>query len=114
MLVPAFWYAGRPIGFGVPAFLGAIWRYTAAALVAGLATAAIIQGGLLWGPPASTAAAFAVIVIVSILFAALYLVVVILFHGGLAPLRQLGSLLSELAPSRKASTPMVEVAAKVE
>ena len=114
MLVPAFWYAGRPIGFGVSAFVGAIWRYTAAALVAGLATAAIIRGGLLWGTPSSTGAAFAATVSISILFVALYVFVVILFHGGLAPLRQLGSLLGELAPSRKAATPLVEVAAKVE
>lgn len=114
MLVPTFWYAGRPIGFGVSAFVGAIWRYTAAALVAGLATAAIIRGGVLWGTPSSTGAAFAVTVIVSILFVALYLVVVILLHGGLAPLRQLGSLLGELAPLRKAPPPIVEVVGRYE
>jgi PST family polysaccharide transporter len=110
LLVPGYWYAGRPIGFSISAFLAAIWRYTAAALVAGIATAAIIRGTSLSVTPSSTGAAFAATVIVSILFVTLYLVLVILFHGGMGPLRQLGSLLGELTPSRKAATPIVEVA----
>ena len=44
LLIPGFWYAGRPIGFGVSALIAAIWRYAVAALAAGLATAAIIRG----------------------------------------------------------------------
>jgi len=112
LLIPGYWYAGRPIGFGISAFIGAIWRYAAAALVAGLATAAIIRGTQLWESPASTSAAFAATVIVSMVFVTLYLAIVILFHGGLAPLRQFGSLLGELGPSRKTSTPIVEVVAR--
>jgi PST family polysaccharide transporter len=114
LLSPGFWYAGRPIGFNISAFIAAIWRYPAAALVAGIATAAIIRGTPLSDSPSTTVAALAATVIVSILFVTLYLVVVILFHGGLAPLRQLGSLLGELAPSRKASTPVVEVVGRYE
>ena len=114
LLIPCYWYAGRPIGFSISAFIAAIWRYTAAALVAGIATAAIIRGTPLAGNPSSTGAAFAATLIVSILFVTLYLVIVVLFHGGLAPLRQLGSLLNELTPSRKASTPIVEVAGRYE
>jgi PST family polysaccharide transporter len=114
LLIPGYWYAGRPIGFSISAFIAAIWRYTAAALVAGIATAAIIRGTPLWGSPSSTGAALAATIIVSILFVTLYLVVVILFHGGLAPLRQLSSLLGELAPSQRASTPSVEVVGRYE
>jgi PST family polysaccharide transporter len=114
LLIPGYWYAGRPIGFTISAFVGAIWRYSAAALVAGIATAAIIRGTPFWVSPSSAGAALAATVIVSMLFVTLYLFIVILFHGGLAPLRQLGSLLGELAPSRKASTSIVEVAERYE
>jgi O-antigen/teichoic acid export membrane protein len=110
LLVPTYWYAGRPIGFGVSDLIGAIWKYAAAALVAGLVTAAIIRGTPFWGMPSSTSAALGITIIVSILFIALYLIMVILLYRGLAPLRQLAGLLGELAPSRKDSTPAVEVA----
>ena len=109
LLVPGFWYAGRPVGFGVSDLIAAIWRYAAAALVAGLATAAIIRGALFWDSPSSTGAALGATVIISTLFVTLYLGTVILFYWGLAPLRQLASLLRELTPSRKATTPAAEV-----
>ena len=101
LLIPGFWYAGRPIGFGVSALIAAIWRYAAAALVAGLATAATIRGTPFWETPSGASAALGAIIIISMLFVTLYLGTVILFHWGLAPLRQLASLLRELAPSRK-------------
>ena len=33
LLIPAFWYAGRPIEFGIWSFVGAVWKYAAAAIV---------------------------------------------------------------------------------
>jgi len=108
LLVPGFWYAGRPIGFGVSDLIGAIWRYTAAALVAGLAAAAIIRRTSFWNTPSSTGAALGVTITVSILFVALYLGAVIVFHRGLAPLRQLAGLLRELAPVRKGTRPAAQ------
>ncbi|MGD0445073.1 MAG: lipopolysaccharide biosynthesis protein [Edaphobacter sp.] len=108
LLIPGFWYAGRPIGFSVSTLMAAIWRYTAAALVAGAATAAIIRGTPFWATPSSTRAALEATIIVSMLFVMLYLGTVILFHRGLGPLRQLASLLRELAPSQKATRPAAE------
>jgi PST family polysaccharide transporter len=108
LLIPAFWYAGRPIKFGVSVLISAIWRYAVAALVGGLATAAIIQRTSFWGTPSSSGSALVAIIAISALFMTIYLVAVILFHGGFAPLRQLSGLLRELAPSRKASTPAAE------
>ncbi len=108
LLIPGFWYAGRPIGFAVSDLIGAIWRYAAAALVAGLATAAITRGTPFWANPSSTGAALGATVIISLLFGALYLGTVILFHWGLAPLRQLASLLRELAPAQKDTKPAAE------
>jgi PST family polysaccharide transporter len=108
LLLPAFWYAGRPIGFRVSDLLAAIWRYTAAAFLAGAATAAIIRGGWLRNNHSSTIASAEAAIIVSFLFVTIYLATVILLHRGLAPLRQLASLLRELAPPRTASTPPAE------
>lgn len=110
LLIPGFWYAGQPVGFGVSDLIAAIWRYAAAALAAGLATAAVIRGTPFWGSPSSTGAALEATVIISTLFVALYLGAVILFHWGLAPLRQLASLLRELTPSRNDTGPTVEAA----
>ena len=101
LLIPGFWYAGRPIGFGVSALIAAIWRYAAAALVAGLATAAIIRGTPFWYTPSGTSAALWAIIAISTLFGTLYLSTTVVLHWGLAPLRQLGSLLREFAPLRK-------------
>jgi PST family polysaccharide transporter len=108
LLVPGFWYAGRPVGFGVSDLIAAIWRYAAAALAAGLTTATIIRGTSFWDTHSGTGAALEAIVIISTLFVTLYLGAVILFHWRLAPLRQLASLLRELAPARKDTRPAVE------
>ena len=107
LLVPGFWYAGRPVGFGASDLIAAIWRYAAAALTSGVATAAIIHGTPFWDNHAGKGAALAATAIISTLFIALYLGAVILFHRGLAPLRQLASLLRELAPVRKDTAPTV-------
>jgi PST family polysaccharide transporter len=103
LLIPGFWYAGRPIGFGVSSLVAAIWRYTAASLVAGLASAAIIRGTPFWGAPSGMNTALGATLIISALFVMLYLGVVILLHWGCAPLRQVGSLLLELAPGSRSS-----------
>jgi len=109
LTIPAFWYAGRPIGFGVSSLIAAVWRYTAASLLAGLTTAAIIRSTPLWGAPPDAKVALQAIVIISGLFLALYLGTVTMLHWGLAPLRQLGSLLRELAPGRTAAGPITEL-----
>jgi PST family polysaccharide transporter len=109
LLIPGIWYAGHPIGFGVSDLVAAIWRYTAAALVACLTTAAIMRGTPFWDAPSGTGAALQATVIISTLFVSLYLGGVILFHWGLAPLRQLASLPRELAPAGKDTKPAAEV-----
>ena len=109
LLIPAFWYAGRPIGLGVSSLIAAVWRYAAASLLAGLATAAIIRGTPIPASPAGAAAALEAIIIISALFVTLYLGAVTLLHGGFAPIRQLTSLLRELAPARRATRPAAEL-----
>lgn len=108
LLIPGFWYAGRPIGFGVSDLIATIWKYTAAALAAALTTAGIIRGTPFWHTHSGIGAALEATVIISTLFIMLYLGMVILFHWGLGPLRQLASLLRELTPSRKDTRPASE------
>jgi PST family polysaccharide transporter len=108
LLIPSLWYAGRPVGFGVSALIAAIWRYPAAALVAGLVTVAIIRSTPFLETPSGTSASLWAIIIISTVLVTAYLTMTILLHRGLAPLRQLTSLLGELAPSRKALRPTVE------
>jgi PST family polysaccharide transporter len=108
LLVPAFWYAGLPIEFGVSSLIAAIWKYAASALAAGLATAAIIRGTPFWGTPSQTSAALWAAVVISALFVTLYLGMVIVLHRGLAPLQQLATLLGEIAPARRAARPSAE------
>jgi PST family polysaccharide transporter len=108
--IPAFWYAGRPIGFGVSSLFSAVWKFAVASLVAGLGTAVIIRGMSFWGTPASSPVALAAITIISAVFVALYLGIVILLHWGFAPLRQVAGLVRELAPSRtRTATPAAEL-----
>jgi PST family polysaccharide transporter len=108
LLVPGFWYAGRPIGFGASSLIAAIWRYAAASLAAGLATAAVIRGTPLWSTPSTTSGALSAAVIISAIFVTLYLGTVILLHRGLAPLQELATLLRELAPTRGTMRPTGE------
>jgi PST family polysaccharide transporter len=107
--IPAFWYAGRPIGFGVSSLMAAVWRYGAASLVAGLGTAAIIRGTQFWGTPPGANAALGAIFIISALFVTLYLGVVILLHWGCAPLRQFASIVREAAQTRSVTRPATEL-----
>lgn len=103
-LIPGLWYAGRPIRFGVSAFVAAVWRYAAAALTAGIVTAAIIRGTPFWYTASSSSAALWAIMMISTLFFALYLGTTIVLHWGLAPLRELASIVRELAPSSRKDT----------
>ena len=42
LVLPAFWYAGRPIQFGIAPIVAALWKYVLASLVAGCASALIL------------------------------------------------------------------------
>jgi O-antigen/teichoic acid export membrane protein len=108
LVLPAFWYAGRPIGLGVSFLIAAVWRYAAASLLAGAATAAIFRGTLIWSSPAGVGSALETIIITSSAFVTLYVGTVILLHWGCAPLRQLAGLLRDVAPRRIATSPAAE------
>jgi PST family polysaccharide transporter len=96
LLIPAFWYVGRPIGFGVPSFVGTIWKYVVSALAAGLACSAIIRLTLTWAVAANATEALQFIVVRSAVFVILYLAAVILLHRGYDPLYRVAALFREI------------------
>lgn len=103
LLIPSFWYAGRPIQLGASQLLAAVWKYAMASLLAGWVTAIILRRSAFSAMPASAGGALEDIVVISGMFLILYLGAVILLHRGCAPLRQLGNLLLELAPRSRIS-----------
>jgi len=108
LLIPAFWYAGQPIGFGASFLIAAVWRYGAASLLAGLATVAVFRGTTIWASPLGAGAALEATIIISGAFVAFYLGAVVLLHWSFAPFRELASLLRELAPRRTVASPVTE------
>lgn len=99
LILPAFWYAGKPICLGVSPVISVVWRYMLAAAIGGWTSLVAIRlfpslGGLPGVP-----GAFARIVSDSLLFGVLYLGAVVLLHGSWAPLYQVAKLTREMLPS---------------
>jgi O-antigen/teichoic acid export membrane protein/glycosyltransferase involved in cell wall biosynthesis len=82
LIVPAFWYAGRPIGLGVKPILAATWKYVVAGVGSGCACGAISHS---LRAVNDMPAVIQRIMTISSLFAALYALAVILLHRGLEP-----------------------------
>lgn len=101
LFIPAFWYAGKPIRFGVTPILDAIWKYVAASLAAGVATAAIIREipSLTLAP--GIPGAFLRIVTVSLMFTVLYLTTVMMLQGGPRQLYDFAKLSLDMLPSAR-------------
>jgi PST family polysaccharide transporter len=104
LLIPAFWYAGRPIGFGVSSLMAAVWRYVAASLLAAWACHAILGVFLFLRGLQGGAGALARIATTSLLFAVLYLFAVILLHQGCEPLYQIARLVPDIFGWRRLPT----------
>jgi len=99
LMIPAFWYAGKPIHLGIAPVLSAVWKYFLASLLAGCASIGLIR--MIPRFPIALPEPVAVlvrIVLTSLLFAALYLGAIILLHRGYAPLQQFAALLREMVP----------------
>jgi O-antigen/teichoic acid export membrane protein len=109
LIVPAFWYAGRPIQFGVAPVLAAVWKYLVASLIAACSCAVIIQKiSYLQSVPGSLGAA-ARIIVTSMIFGGMYIGLAMLLHRSFEPLDQLSRLLPDLMPSRWSSPKPVSV-----
>ena len=105
LTIPAFWYAGRPINFGVAPMLATVWRYVLASLLAGYASAVLIRRISTLVAATGVVGAEVRIASTSLLFSVLYVGAVILLHGGSEPLYRLVSLLPDILPWNKSSNP---------
>ena len=106
LTIPAFWYAGKPVGISVRQVVAAVWKYVVAAFVAGCVCAVVKLSASL--PAASTTLGLlARVLTTSACFAALYFAAVALLHRGFAPLYQLAGLLHEMVPWLRISSPSV-------
>jgi PST family polysaccharide transporter len=106
LIIPAFWYAGRPIRFGVTPVLAAVWKYILASFLAGCASAAIIRVIPSLAMVPGILGALARIVTISLLFSILYLGAVVILHGGPYPLYRFAGLLRDMLPSARSQEPL--------
>jgi O-antigen/teichoic acid export membrane protein len=98
LAIPAFWYAGSPIGLKIHPILSVVWKYVLASVLAGGAAEGILH--LIHTPSDAPTNLFAFtrIVLVSLGVLVLYLVMVIVLHRGAAPLYQLKRIVYEMIP----------------
>jgi O-antigen/teichoic acid export membrane protein len=101
LFIPAYWYAGRPIHFGVAPVIGAVWRYVLGSVLAGSATGAILREIPFLVAAQHIPGALARMAATSLLFLVLYLAAIIALHGGPEPLYRFARLLPEMLPLAK-------------
>ncbi len=100
LTIPAFCYATRSTQLSVPSMIASVWRYIAAAAMAGVACAGLVRA-MPWLPliaASGEAGAVARIVLNSATFMPLYLGAIVVLYGGTAPLRELARLVPHLLP----------------
>jgi hypothetical protein len=98
LTIPAFGYAGKPIGLTAKSVLKAIWRYALASVTAYLATEAVATN-LARLTALSQQGVFGALsraVTISIIFVCLYAVALIAIFGSLEPVHLLTDLFSQL------------------
>jgi PST family polysaccharide transporter len=104
LAIPAFWYAGRPIGCDTSYFVGIVWKYVVAAFSAALACAVIVRKMLGLADADGAAQALEHAVLKSVLFVILYLCAVTLLHQSVEPLRRVVRLLREILPGHRVAS----------
>jgi O-antigen/teichoic acid export membrane protein len=110
LTIPAFWYAGRPIGFAVAPVIAEVWKYILAASASGLVSAAVLRSVPIFSGIEGATGAFWRIMADSLLFGILYLAAVAIVHGGLTQILQFKHLALEMMPWRKHSGSLTAVA----
>jgi PST family polysaccharide transporter len=111
LTLPAIWYAGRPVKIGIAPFIGAVWKYIVASLLADYLSVVILRRFPFFIEAPDAARAASRIAMISLMFGAVYLGAVILLHRGCAPLYQVARLLGEMIPWRMSSKPSLDVVA---
>lgn len=110
LIIPAFWYAGKPIQLSAFSVVATIWRYLIASLMAGCGCVLILRTMPSMMAASGWVAALARVATMTIIFTALYVGAVILLHGGSTPLRELIGHLREMLPHKTFSKASPDVA----
>lgn len=98
LIIPAFWYAGRPIRVGPSAVVAAVWQYLLSSLLAACASAFVLRELPSVAAMPGATGALTRFTVMSGLFGTMYLGAVILLHWGFAPVLQVLDLLREMLP----------------
>jgi PST family polysaccharide transporter len=100
LMLPGFWYAGKPIGLGIRPVFAVIWKFFVASAGAGFVTILLIGAKPHIALEFGASGALLRIVVVSLVFLGLYLGAVVALHRGLKPLSATAGLLRDLLPER--------------
>src|SRR5262249_8676287 len=100
LMIPALWYAGRPIQLGLGPILSIIWRYVAASVLASCVAIAIVRE-LPYLVAYGVLGVCIRIAIITGLFGALYLGLVVLLHQSTDPLLLVGRTAAHMLASRR-------------
>ncbi len=101
LFIPAFWYAGKPIRFGVAPMLATIWKYVLASLTATVATVAISHEMPSLALAPGIPGVLLRIVTISLIFLVFYLGAVIILYGGPGELYGFAKLALDVLPSAR-------------
>jgi hypothetical protein len=104
LTVPAFSYAGQPIGLKGSAIIQTVWKYVVASLAAGAATALIIAQLHMLATLEGVHGALIRLAVKLLLVGSLYLAGVILLHGSLTPVANFTRLIKQMLPFAKQSS----------
>jgi O-antigen/teichoic acid export membrane protein len=114
LMLPALWYAGKPIGLGIPAILKVIWKSVAAGLLGGYGCHIVFRYFSSFEAGPGELHALARATTISVCYIVLYFALITILHGGFAPLQGVLKLALEMIPGRRrAALAPVEQAAQV-
>lgn len=99
LMLPAFWYAGRPIELGIGPVLAVIWKFFAASAGAFCLSLLVVRVLPHAAPRSGAWGALVSMASVSSIFFALYFGGIIALHRGLKPFRESIALLRDLLPN---------------
>lgn len=106
LTIPAFWYAGKPIGLGVLPCLSEVWKHILSALIAAVACVEIVHKMQSLVSASGSAGTAARIAVTWMLLGVLYVAATVLIHRGHAPFRDLAIIVKELPALRDFSSPL--------
>lgn len=107
LALPSIWYAGRPIKLEIEPVLRIIWKFAAASLLAGPATATLLGGTKFYRPAVDAVQAAERLAAGLLTFAAFYVTAVLVLHRSTAPFREMAVMLHRMLSVRRTTGPPV-------